>query len=166
MPSKQKSLSIMWSAFMMLCYGTLVLSYCITTIVTHSFLTAALAAVWAFLGWRYFDEFCRKHLCKIGAVQDRMVSMESKEPVIFEVTVDGVGSVYKGTDGDDASDAYVGYTSDPDYADANICMFEDGELIDERLADETDFDVGECTCEDLPTDGSHDLICPLFEQEG
>lgn len=65
--------------------------------------------------------------------------MPSMEPTIFEVTVDNIGSVYKGTDQDEASDAYVGYTSDPAYADANICMFEDGELVEERLANETDF---------------------------
>ena len=61
------------------------------------------------------------------------------EPKIFEVTVDGVGCVYKGADQDEASDVYVGYTSDPAYASARISMWEDGELVDEREAGETDF---------------------------
>jgi hypothetical protein len=72
------------------------------------------------------------------------------EPKIFEVVVDSdvssgermtriATSVYKGADQDEASDAYVGYTSDPAYASAHISMWEDGELVDERQANETDF---------------------------
>lgn len=61
------------------------------------------------------------------------------EPKIFEVVVSGIGTAYKGADQDEASDAYVGYTSDPAYAGAHISMWEDGELVDERQANETDF---------------------------
>lgn len=69
--------------------------------------------------------------------------MSFMEPKIFEVIVEGIGSVYKGSDQDDASEAYVGYTSDPAYAGVNITLWEDGEVVDERLANEFDFDEDE-----------------------
>lgn len=125
------------------CHAWLAVSFAAEALSSGILALGALAGLWVYLLYVYvsraraFNEFSyAARLCKQLAVLGKMASME---PKIFEVSVEGVGNVYKGADQDEASDAYVGYTSDPTYADAHICMYEDGEVVEERLANETDF---------------------------